>query len=85
MKLIKMFENHKVHHHKTAAALFFQSKKIFLPHFVVCLVSKLLKVGDTGGRSLVAAASPLSEAPGSEVASEGREARKQPEGRTSYP
>lgn len=52
---------------------------------MVCLVSELLKVGDAGGRSLVAAASPLSEAPGSEVASEGREARKQPEGRTSYP
>ena len=34
MKLIKMFENHKPHHHKTAAALFFQSQKIFLPCFV---------------------------------------------------
>lgn len=29
-----MFENHKPHHHKTAADLFFQSKKIFLPWFV---------------------------------------------------
>lgn len=31
-----MFENHKPHHHKTAAALFFQSKKIFLPRFGAC-------------------------------------------------
>lgn len=30
-----MFENHKPHRHKTAAALFFQSKKIFLPRLVV--------------------------------------------------
>lgn len=32
-----MFENHKPHCHKTAAAPFFQSKTIFLPRLVACL------------------------------------------------
>ena len=40
-----MFENHKPPHHKTAAALFFQSKKIFLPHFAVCLDEQTPGVG----------------------------------------
>lgn len=41
-----MFENHKPHHHKTAAALFFQSKKIFLPRFVACPDEQTAGVGE---------------------------------------
>ena len=57
IKLIKIFENHKPPHHKTAAALFFQSKKIFLPHFVDCLDEQTSGVGRLEGEAEEAAAS----------------------------
>ena len=80
MKLIKMFENRKPHHHKTAAALFFQSKKIFLPRFVA-------RPGEqtAGDGSLEAVVLLLSEASGSlTLAGRLREARpgQRPEGWT---
>jgi hypothetical protein len=76
MKLIKMFENHKPPHHKTVAVLFFQSKKIFLPCFVACLMSKLLgEAGGGGWRELShLCARPL--LPGPTLVPEGREARQ---------
>lgn len=60
-----MFENHKPHHHKTAAALFFQSKKMFLPHFGACPDEQTTGVGRPWRWEPGAAVRPLDEASGS--------------------